>query len=115
MRLQFVFLKSKWWLYTRTCTSDVREMTQQPYTSILLEEMATLVWSCTEDGTTAYTTQVYHWDPTSIGGQRRQGRQKKRWKKTCRRDLASAGLTLQAAENIAKEREVWKLTLMAPM
>ncbi|KAL6484867.1 hypothetical protein MHYP_G00069120 [Metynnis hypsauchen] len=56
--------------------------------------------------------KLYFWDPSSIGGKRRQGRQRQRWIDTCGRDLSSIGLTLQEGVNIAKNREEWKFTLL---
>lgn len=107
-----IILKIKWWHHTRN--SDVRERTQQPYASTLLRRRR-LRWfgHVQRMGPQRIPLKLYHWDPTSIGGRRRQGRQKQRWKDTCSRDLALCGLTLQEAENIAKEREGWKLTLAA--
>ncbi|KAL6461517.1 hypothetical protein MHYP_G00296610 [Metynnis hypsauchen] len=57
--------------------------------------------------------KLYFWDPSSIGGKRRQGRQRQRWIDTCSRDLSSIDLTLQEGVNIAKNREEWKFTLSA--
>jgi len=109
-----LILKIRWWHHTRN--SDVRERTQQPYASTLLKRNR-LRWfgHVQRMDTHRLPKRLYHWDPTAVGGKRRQGRQRQRWADTCNRDLTSIGLTLQEAENSATRREEWRLTLAALM
>lgn len=45
--------------------------------------------------------RMYEWDPTSVGGKRKQGQQRQRWLDTLIRKLTTAGPTNQEAENTA--------------
>ena len=109
-----MILKIKWWHRKRN--SDIRETTQQLYVSTIMKKQR-LRWYGhmlrMKDG--RLPRLLYHWDPTTIGGKRKQGRQRQRWQDTCSRDLASIGLTLQETENTVSNREEWRMTIAALM
>lgn len=105
-------LKIRWWHHTRNST--VRELTQQPYASTILKRNRMRWYGHVERmGTERLPRKMLHWDPTSIGGKRRAGRQKQRWIDSCARDFGQVGLTQKEAETIAKDRGEWRLTLAA--
>jgi len=105
-------LKIRWWHHTRN--SDVREQTKQPYASLLLKRNRMRWFGHVQRmDTQRLPLQLYKWDPTCIGGRRRPGRQRQRWIDACTRDLTSMGLTLSEAENIARDRSEWRISISA--
>ena len=57
--------------------------------------------------------RLYHWDPAAIGGKRRQGGQRQRWRGACERDLTTIGLAIEDTESAAVRREEWRTTIAA--
>ena len=107
-------LNIRWWHHTRN--TEVRERTQQPYASLIMKRNR-LLWFGHVQRMAPHRIplKLYNWDPSVIGGKRRQGRQRQRWIDSCSRDLGAAGLTLCEGENLARNREEWRLTLTALM
>ena len=109
-----IILGIRWWHRVRN--SDIRERTKQPYTSTIIKRHR-LRWygHMQRMAKNRLPWRLYHWDPTTIGGKRRQGRQRHRWRDTCAQDLASIGLTLEETEASVKKREEWRATIAALM
>ena len=104
----------RWWQKVRN--SHIREMTNQPYASTLLRKNH--LWRfghLMQMGHQRLPQRLYQWNPTIIGGKRRQGGQRQRWSETCSRELSLIGLTMQDAVVAAKEREEWRVTVTALM
>ena len=109
-----IILKTKWW--ERRRNSDIRELTQQPYASTLLMRNR-LRWFdhvIRMEGV-RFPKRMYEWDPISVGGKRKQGRQRQRWRDTLTQNFGTTGLSQQEAESIAKDREMWRITIAALM
>ena len=107
-----IILKVRWWHRKRN--SDIRELTKQPYVSTTLKRNR-LRWyrHMLQMDKTRLPNRLYHWNPADVGGRRRQGGQRQRWRDTCSRDLASIGLTLRETETTVANRGEWRTTIAA--
>ena len=107
-------LNIRWWHHTRNTT--VRERAQQPYASLIMKK-SKMRWfgHVQRMSPERLPLRLYKWDPTVIGGKRKQGRQRQRWTDSCSRDLSSMGMTLLEGENVAKDRGEWRLSVAALM
>jgi exonuclease III len=107
-------LNIRWWHHTRnTC---VRERTHQPYASLIMKRNKMRWFGHVQRmSSERLPLRLYKWDPTVIGGKRKQGRQRQRWTDSCSRDLSSMGMTLREGENVAQDRGEWRLSLAALM
>jgi len=109
-----IILRVRWWHRERN--SNIREITRQPYVSTTIKRNR-LRWygHVLRMDRHRPPNQLYHWDPSEVGGKRRPGRQRQRWRDTCSRDLASIGLTLEETETSVANREEWRATVAALM
>ena len=105
-------LKIRWWHHTPN--SVVRELTRQPYASTLLKRSRMRWYGHVQRmATERIPNRMLNWDPTVVGGKRKQGGQRQRWIESCTNDFKQMGLTQSKALKSSRDRGEWRSTLSA--